>query len=56
MLNRFLKEETGAVTIEVAIIVAILVGLALAYKSKLADLWDATSDGMDTMEDKIRNG
>lgn len=38
MLNRFLREEDGIGTVELILILVVLIGLVLIFKSELTDL------------------
>lgn len=55
LINDFVEDETGAMTIEAAIITAILVALAIAFRKQITKLWQAMKDKMIDMEGKIRN-
>ena len=43
----FLQEEEAMEAINVAILLAIGLGLVIAFKAKLQDLWDAISGKLD---------
>lgn len=57
MLKSFLKDESGITTIEIVVIIAVLVGLALLFKDGITDyinklmkkVWDVNPNtgGMD---------
>lgn len=47
----FLQEEEGVEAINVAILLAIGLGLVIAFKGKLQDLWSTISEKLDP--DKI---
>lgn len=54
MLNRFLTEEQGGMSIEAAIITAALVALAITFRKQLGKLWDAAGGKMKDMEKEIK--
>ena len=43
-ISDFIYEETGAMTLEAAIITATLVALALVFRKQLASLWNEIYD------------
>ncbi|MBQ7264490.1 MAG: hypothetical protein IJS61_00140 [Firmicutes bacterium] len=53
MVREFINDENGLATIEVAILTAILVALAILFRKQLSGLWNKTADEMQNMEDKI---
>lgn len=55
MLKKFFYDETGAMTLEAAIITAALVALAIVFRKQLSKLWDTTATEMHDMEEQIEN-
>lgn len=57
-LKNFIYEEDGLETIEIAIILAALIALAIVFKEQLAKLWDKVAQqltGSDAGIDKFKN-
>lgn len=50
-LKSFIYEEDGMGTIEIAIIIAALVALAIVFKKQLASLWDNIASGLSDKTD-----
>lgn len=53
MIKRFYEDDSGAMTMEAAIITATLVALAIIFRKQLSKLWDAAAEEMAEMEDNI---
>ena len=51
----FLYEEDGAYTLEVAIITAAIIALALAFRKQLGAMWKKISDTNKDYINKIKN-
>lgn len=54
ILKDFWEEESGAMSIEAAIIVAVLVALAIIFKKQIADMWKGVSAIMTEQTEKIK--
>lgn len=52
----FINDETGAMTLEAAIITAALVALALVFRKQLGQMWSGISDKNDEYIQKIKEG
>lgn len=55
VLKNFIYEEDGLETIEIAIILAALIALAIVFKGQLAALWDKVSGALAPSEDMTSN-
>jgi Flp pilus assembly pilin Flp len=53
ILKNFVYEEDGMGTIEIAIIVAALVALAIVFKKQLANLWKSAATAMTSKSSAI---
>ena len=53
MLKMFMREETGAVSIEAAIVTAVFVALAIIFKDQLVEMWAAISGKNDEIIEKL---
>lgn len=56
MIQNFIKNENGAMSIEAAIITAVLVGCAILFRKQLSSLWEAVAEKNEDMAERIRNG
>lgn len=54
LLRRFIKGEDGMGTVELVIIVAVLVGIALIFREAIFDFVDQTVNGI-FGDDKVQN-
>lgn len=54
ILKDFWEEESGAMSIEAAIIVAVLVALAIVFKKQIAALWTEVATKMAEQTEKIK--
>lgn len=55
-LRSFIYEEDGLETIEVAIILAAVVALAIVFKKQLGQIWDNVSKSIMKNKDKMGEG
>lgn len=46
MLKNFIYEEDGMGTIEIAILIAALVALAIIFRKQLSSIWDSAAGAM----------
>lgn len=53
MITQFLRDESGAMSIEAAIITAAFVALAIIFRKQLAKLWGKASEAMSEMEENM---
>lgn len=56
MIKDFFDNESGAMSLEAAIITAALVALAIAFRTQLKSMWGVTKQKMADMENEIKNG
>lgn len=55
VLKNFIYEEDGLETIEIAIILAALIALAIVFKGQLAELWNKVREALAPSEDMTSN-
>ncbi len=54
-INRFVNEEDGMGTLEIVIIIAVLLSLALLFKGKIQEMWRSLTGTLDTEKGKLGN-
>ncbi len=54
-IKRFIKEEDGMGTLEIVIIIAVLLSLALLFRKQLGELWKNASEGLNQHKDQLKN-
>ena len=55
IMNDFIYEEDGMGTIEIAILIAALVALAIAFRGQLGQLWTKIKGSITNQADKAAN-
>jgi len=53
MIKRFYEDDSGAMTMEAAIITATLVALAIIFRKQLSSLWNSAADAMTKQKDDM---
>ena len=55
MFSEFLREEDGLATLEVAIVTAVLLAIAIVFRKQIVSLWNTEAKEMEKMEEKIKD-
>ena len=55
MFSEFFHEEDGLATLEVAIVTAVLLAIAIVFRKQLMSLWNTEATEMEKMEKKIKD-
>lgn len=53
LFKSFIFEDDGMGTIEIAILIAALVALAIVFRKQLANMWDTIKETLTTQTDQI---
>ncbi len=54
-VKRFVNEEDGMGTLEIVIIIAVLLSLALLFKGKIKEMWDSATKSLDKKKNDLEN-